>query len=74
MGKSFEKTTLKQSQNNSQTEMEQKEKDFAKLIRDNKGTIYTVRYMSSNDNDDVNDLVADAALVVRNASCPSHSL
>ena len=62
MGKSFEKTTLKQSQNNSQTEMEQKEKDFAKLVRDNKGTIYTVCYMFSNDNDEVNDLVQETLI------------
>ena len=62
MGKSFEKTTLKQSQNNSQTEMEQKEKDFAKLVRDHKGTIYTVCYMFSNDNDEVNDLVQETLI------------
>ena len=62
MGKSFEKTTLKQSKNNSQTKMEQKEKDFAKLVRDHKGTIYTVCYMFSNDNDEVNDLVQETLI------------
>ena len=62
MGKSFEKTTLKQSKNKSQTEMEQKEKDFAKLVRDHKGTIYTVCYMFSNDNDEVNDLVQETLI------------
>ena len=42
--------------------MEQKEKDFAKLVRDNKGTIYTVCYMFSNDNDEVNDLVQETLI------------
>jgi len=42
--------------------MDKKEKDFAKLVRDNKGTIYTVCYMFSNDNDEVNDLVQETLI------------
>ena len=36
--------------------MEKNEKEFAKLIRENKGTIYTVCYMFSKDEDEVSDL------------------
>ena len=37
--------------------MEQKsEKEFARMVREQKSTIYTVCYMFSKDNDEVNDL------------------
>lgn len=36
--------------------MNTNEKEFAKLVRENKSTIYTVCYMFSNDEDEVNDL------------------
>lgn len=37
-------------------EIQQNEKDFAQLVREHKTTIYTVCYMFSKDEDEVNDL------------------
>lgn len=36
--------------------MEKSEKEFEKIVRDHKNTIYTVCFMFSKDNDEVNDL------------------
>ena len=36
--------------------MESNEKEFSKMVREHKTTIYTVCYMFSKDNDEVNDL------------------
>ena len=36
--------------------MEPNEKEFARVVREQKSTIYTVCYMFSKDNDEVNDL------------------
>ena len=36
--------------------MEPNEKEFAQVVREQKSTIYTVCYMFSKDNDEVNDL------------------
>ena len=40
--------------------MESIEKEFAKLVREQKSTIYTVCYMFSNDEEEVNDLFQEA--------------
>ena len=42
------------------TKMESIEKEFAQLVREQKGTIYTVCYMFSNDEEEVNDLFQEA--------------
>ena len=42
------------------TAMESIEKEFAQLVREQKGTIYTVCYMFSNDEEEVNDLFQEA--------------
>lgn len=42
--------------------MEKNEKEFAKLIRENKGTIYTVCYMFSKDEDEVSDLFQEVLI------------
>ena len=36
--------------------MESNEKEFSKMVREHKTTIYTVCYMFSKDNDEINDL------------------
>ena len=36
--------------------MKESEKEFARMVREQKTTIYTVCYMFSKDNDEVNDL------------------
>lgn len=42
--------------------MERNEKEFAKLIREHKGTIYTVCYMFSKDEDEVSDLFQETLI------------
>jgi RNA polymerase sigma-70 factor (ECF subfamily) len=42
------------------TTMESIEKEFAQLVREQKSTIYTVCYMFSNDEEEVNDLFQEA--------------
>lgn len=44
------------------TTMESIEKEFAQLVREQKSTIYTVCYMFSNDEDEVNDLFQEALI------------
>lgn len=39
--------------------MDSKEEQFTELVREHKGTIYTVCYMFSKDNDEVSDLFQD---------------
>ena len=39
--------------------MEPNEKEFAQVVREQKSTIYTVCYMFSKDNDEVNDLLQE---------------
>ena len=38
------------------------EQEFAQLVRENKSTIYTVCYMFSNDQDEVNDLFQEVLI------------
>ena len=40
--------------------MTEKEKEFAQLVKENKSTIYTVCYMFSKDQDEVNDLFQES--------------
>ena len=42
--------------------MEINEAEFARIIRENKGTIYTVCYMFSKDEDEVNDLFQETLI------------
>ena len=42
--------------------MKQKEDQFARLVRDNKSTIYTVCYMFSHDEEEVNDLFQETLI------------
>ena len=42
--------------------MEEKEKDFTQLVREHKSTIYTVCYMFSKDEDEVNDLFQESLI------------
>ncbi|MCQ2280643.1 MAG: sigma-70 family RNA polymerase sigma factor [Bacteroidales bacterium] len=42
--------------------MENKEKEFETIVRENKSTIYTVCYMFSKDNDEVNDLFQEVLI------------
>lgn len=42
--------------------MEDKEREFEKIVREHKGTIYTVCYMFSKDHDEVQDLFQDALI------------
>ena len=42
--------------------MELNEAEFGRIIRENKGTIYTVCYMFSKDKDDVDDLFQEALI------------
>ncbi len=42
--------------------MIQQESDFAQMVRDNKSTIYTVCYMFSKDQDEVNDLFQEVLI------------
>ena len=42
--------------------MNQQEEKFARLVRENKSTIYTVCYMFSKDEDEVNDLFQETLL------------
>lgn len=42
--------------------MENKEKEFETIIRENKSSIYTVCYMFSKDNDEVNDLFQEVLI------------
>ena len=42
--------------------MEKSEKEFARIVRDNKSTIYTVCYMFSKDEDEVNDLFQETLI------------
>ena len=42
--------------------MENKEKEFEAIVRENKSTIYTVCYMFSKDNDEVNDLFQEVLI------------
>lgn len=39
--------------------MTETERDFSQIVKENKSTIYTVCYMFSNDEDEVNDLFQD---------------
>lgn len=43
-------------------EMKANEEEFSRIVRKNKSTIYTVCYMFSNDEDEVNDLFQDTLL------------
>lgn len=43
-------------------EMKANEEEFSRIVRENKSTIYTVCYMFSNDEDEVNDLFQDTLL------------
>lgn len=42
--------------------MENKEKEFETIVRENKSTIFTVCYMFSKDNDEVNDLFQEVLI------------
>lgn len=42
--------------------MTNKEKDFSQIVKENKSTIYTVCYMFSNDEDEVNDLFQETLI------------
>lgn len=42
--------------------MKDNEQEFSRIIKENKSTIYTVCYMFSNDEDEINDLFQDTLL------------
>ena len=42
--------------------MEKSEKEFEKIVREHKNTIYTVCFMFSKDNDEVNDLFQETLI------------
>ncbi len=48
--------------NNKEKKMNQKEELFARLVREQKSTIYTVCYMFSYDEEEVNDLVQETLI------------
>lgn len=54
-------STLRQRANETAkiTIMTETERDFSQIVKENKSTIYTVCYMFSNDEDEVNDLFQD---------------
>ena len=47
---------------NKQEKMEKSEKEFEKIVREHKNTIYTVCFMFSKDNDEVNDLFQETLI------------
>ena len=53
-----------------ETEMKNLEREFEQLVRDHRGTIYTVCYMFSNDQDEVADLFQEVLINLWN-SLPS---
>ena len=55
-------TARKSEKNKSNKEMKQKEDQFARLVRENKSTIYTVCYMFSHDEEEVNDLFQETLI------------
>ena len=52
------------------TKMKDLEREFEQLVRDHRGTIYTVCYMFSNDQDEVADLFQEVLINLWN-SLPS---